>query len=332
MEPENLKRAIRVGLFITIGLIILVTGILTLGSLQKTFVKNIHLQAIFSDVSGLKKGNSIWFSGVKVGTISNIRFSGTSRVVVQMNVEQSVSQYIHKDATVKLSSDGLIGNKLIEINGGNPKLPTAEDGDILQVANTVSTDEMMKNLELNNENLITITGNLKKVSAEMARGKGVLGSIVSDTSLDKEFKTIFRNLNQTSLQTLELAKNTNRFSTGLNQKNGLASKLINDTTVFHQLSSSVKELNQITAAAHTLLIQLNKSSEQLNTNKGPLGLLLNDEKEAARLRNTLYNLNQSSIKLNEDLEAAQHNFLLKGFFKNKNKNNAGKSDSLPSNP
>jgi phospholipid/cholesterol/gamma-HCH transport system substrate-binding protein len=54
-------------------------------------------------------------------------------------------------------------------------------------------------------------------------------------------------------------------------------------------------------------------------------VLLNDPKGAAQIQSTLTNLQQSSVKLNEDLEAAQSNFLLRGFFKKKAK---AKADSL----
>jgi phospholipid/cholesterol/gamma-HCH transport system substrate-binding protein len=46
---------------------------------------------------------------------------------------------------------------------------------------------------------------------------------------------------------------------------------------------------------------------------------LNDERVGASLRSTMMNLESSSIKLDEDLEALQHNFLLRGFFKKKQK-------------
>jgi phospholipid/cholesterol/gamma-HCH transport system substrate-binding protein len=46
---------------------------------------------------------------------------------------------------------------------------------------------------------------------------------------------------------------------------------------------------------------------------------LNDQPTAAQMKNTLDQLHQSSIKLNDDLEAVQHNFLLRGFFKGREK-------------
>jgi phospholipid/cholesterol/gamma-HCH transport system substrate-binding protein len=50
-----------------------------------------------------------------------------------------------------------------------------------------------------------------------------------------------------------------------------------------------------------------------------MGIILNDKELASDIQTTLCNLKSASKKLYEDLEAMQHNFLLKGYFKNKQK-------------
>ena len=72
-----------------------------------------------------------------------------------------------------------------------------------------------------------------------------------------------------------------------------------------------------------------RASEKLNSTDNALGVLLNDPSVNKNLKNTVQNLESSSKKLDEDLEAAQHNFLLRGFFRRKAKDEAKqKKDSL----
>ena len=111
MKPSN-RRAIIVGIFIFLGLAIFIVAVLTLGSQHKTFEKAISIKAIFDNVNGLQKGNNIWYSGVKVGTIKRVALAANSLVEVTMNIEKSSSKFIHKNATAKISSDGLIGNRI----------------------------------------------------------------------------------------------------------------------------------------------------------------------------------------------------------------------------
>src|ERR1700742_2707445 len=144
MDATENRKAITVGIFLALGLIIFILGVFTLGGQQKSFDKSIHISAVFDDVAGLKNGNDVWFSGVKVGTISSIRFVGISQVNVKMKIDKNTQQYIHRNSGVRISSDGLIGNKIIVIDGGSPQAPIVQNDDQLQAAKLMSTDDIMK--------------------------------------------------------------------------------------------------------------------------------------------------------------------------------------------
>ena len=163
MKESSNKRAIIVGIFVLVGLIFLLAGILTIGNLRNTFSKKLHVTAVFDDVDGLQKGNNIWFSGVKIGTIKTVRFYGKSNVRVVMNIDLASRQYIRSDAKVKISTDGLIGNKILVIEGGTTKADPIQEGDTLMVAKTLSSEEMMYTLQENNKNLVDITRAAKQI-------------------------------------------------------------------------------------------------------------------------------------------------------------------------
>src|ERR1035437_3149226 len=121
-EPIQ-KRAAIVGIFIITGLVVLLGSILTIGNLHSTFSRKMTISTLFNDVNGLHSGNNIWFSGVKIGTVKKIEFYAHSKVKVIMNINVESKQYIRKDATVKMSTDGLIGNKILVIDGGSAMVP-----------------------------------------------------------------------------------------------------------------------------------------------------------------------------------------------------------------
>ena len=58
---------------------------------------------------------------------------------------------------------------------------------------------------------------------------------------------------------------------------------------------------------------------KINSGQGTLGQLIHDSGFAKNLDETLINLKQSSKGLEENMKAVQHNFLLKGFFKKKDR-------------
>src|SRR5258705_1747281 len=126
------KRTVIVGIFIFLGIAILMAGILVLGGQRKTFEKTITLSAVFNDVSGLQRGNNVWFSGVKIGTVKGVKLIAGDRVQVEMRVEARSQDFIHKDSKAKIGSDGLIGNKIIILYGGTQGTATVTSGDSLQ--------------------------------------------------------------------------------------------------------------------------------------------------------------------------------------------------------
>ncbi|GAA4335008.1 hypothetical protein GCM10023149_42700 [Mucilaginibacter gynuensis] len=325
MDTTENKKAIIVGIFVAIGLVIFVVGVLTLGSSQKSFVKSIHVSSRFDDVAGLKKGGAIWFSGVKIGTIKEISFTGVSQVDVVMNIDEAVKPYIHRNASAKIGSDGLIGNKIIVIDGGSPQAPVIENGDVLQSEKMLSTDDMLKTLQENNQNLLAITKDFKQLSSQILQGKGTVGALLADSTMAINLRNAMRNLQTTTESASRMAVQLDHFSQKMNTKGGLADNLLTDTSTFNRIRASVAQLQQAAANTNTFTDNLTKASNKLNGTDNVLGILLNDRKAATQVQTSINYLQLSSVKLNDDLEAVQHNFFLRGFFKKKEK---AKADSI----
>ena len=333
MSTESNKRSVIVGVFISIGIVIFLVGVFTLGGQQKTFVSSVNLTALFDDVSGLQQGNNVWFSGVKIGTVKKISFFGKSQVKVLMHIDKKAQDFIRKDAKAKIGSDGLIGNKIIVIYGGTQAAASIESDDTLAVQYSLSTDDIMATLQKNNENLIAITTDFKAVSKRLADGEGTMGALLTDRTLFKSLQATLANLQIAANNSKKLTSSIATYTSKLQSPGSLANGLVNDTVIIKNLQAAVQELHQAAGSANSFTTQLKTVGEQLNNRNNTLGLLLYDEKTAARLKNTMDNLNTGSVKLNDDLEAAQHNIFLRGFFKKKAKQDAkNKIDTSVVNP
>ncbi|HMT28303.1 MAG TPA: MlaD family protein [Bacteroidia bacterium] len=326
MNDSSNKRTVIVGIFIIVGLVFLVAGILMVGNLRNTFKKKMPIVAHFEDVGGLQTGNNVWFSGVKIGTVSNLRFYGTTQVEVTMKIETKAQQYIRKDAKIKLSTDGLIGNKILVIYGGTSAKPEVQEGDTLEVEKTFSSEDMINTLQENNKNLLAITSDFKAISKKIAGGEGTVGKLLDDDSIYENINAATASLQNASAKAQHMMTSLSSFSEGLNTKGTLANELSTDTIVFNSLKASVLQLQQMADTANVFITNLNAAGSNTKT---AIGVLLHDEETGAHLKETIKNLETSSKKLDEDLEAAQHNFLLRGYFKKKNKQ--AKKDSINNN-
>ncbi len=319
MSEVNTRKRLAVGIFISLGLAILLVTIFTIGGQHKTFVKMFHVHVIFDDVQGLQSGNNIWLSGMKVGTVGKISFYGNSQVEVVLNIEEKAQPHIRKDSKARISTDGLVGNKIVIIDGGSDSAQPIVNNDRLNAEHLAGTQEMFATLQASGSNLLEITGNLKAISKKISDGQGTLGQLINDPAIADQMKSSIQHLRTASAGSEAMIANLESFSERLRKSDGLANQLITDTTVFSRLKGAVTQLNLAADQASQFTSSLRTAGQNLNNKTSPVGVLLNDEDAAADLQRTLKNLRVSSKELSDDLEAVQHNFLLRGFFKKKNK-------------
>ena len=190
MRSTGNRRAIIVGIFIFLGLGIFIWTVLTLGSQKKTFGNSITIKSFFENVNGLQKGNNVWFSGVKVGTIKKVDLIGNGRVEVDMNIDEQSLPYIRKNAKARLS-----------------------------------TDEMMNTLSKNNDNLLAITANFKTLSNQLVAGKGSIGKLLTDETFANELDKTVITLKMASANLEKLSANASAYTAKLNDKGTLATSI-----------------------------------------------------------------------------------------------------------
>jgi phospholipid/cholesterol/gamma-HCH transport system substrate-binding protein len=322
---KNNRPAI-VGLFILLGLSILVVTIFTLGGEKKTFAKTFTVHAVFSDVGGLLKGGNVWFSGVKVGTVKSIRFYGNAQVEVIMSIEKNAQSFIHQGAKARIGSDGLIGNKIIIIYGGDESLPSIGPNDMLAVDKSLNTDDILATLQANNMNLLEITKDFKNISQKIDSGNGTIATLLNDPAMaGKLLRTVddlgatVANFRSVSINSKNVLANMQTFSDNLNKPGNSINDLVTDTSLFKEIKGTLAQLEKASADVSSFSNNLKKVGNKLNEGDNVAGVLLNDSVTAASVREMIRNLETSSKKLDENLEALQHNFLLRGFFRKKAK-------------
>ena len=308
-----------VGLFALIGLGILAAGILFLGGQQKRFVSTLQIKAIFNDVAGLKTGNNVWFSGVKIGTIKRISFVGSSQVEVDMNIEEKAAVFIRKDAQATLGSDGLIGNKLIVIVGGTPRFAPVEEGDKLRVREAMSMESIIDTLQITNRNLLKITTDIGSIVNKVKNGRGLAGLLLNDTTIVQNFRGTLTGLQKASNNAAQMTGSLTTFTAKLNRSGTLANDLVTDTTIMRNVRSSTARLQQATTAANAVMADVKQATEKLKNGNSALGVLTSDLSVGNDIRSTVRNLNSSSQKLDQNLEALKSNFLFRGYFRKQEK-------------
>lgn len=251
-----------------------------------------------------------------------MQFTGNSKVEVIMNIEKEAQQYIRRNAKAKISSEGFIGNKIVVIYGGTIQAPIIDTSDILGVEKGLSTDEMMVTFQENNKNLLDITKDFKLISKRIADGQGTMGKLLTDETLINSLQSTAFTLKQASANAQKLTSDMAAYGSRLQAKGSLTNDLITDTIIFNRLRAAASQMDEVSKTANDITNNLKMASENLTNSKTPIGTLLNDQEAASNLKSTLKNLQAGTEKLDANMEALQHNFLLRGFFRKKAKKEA----------
>jgi phospholipid/cholesterol/gamma-HCH transport system substrate-binding protein len=199
METHTDKFKVRLGLFVLGGLTLFVLAIFIIGKQKNLFNPVFTLRATFSNVSGLRVGNNIRFSGINVGTVDNIVIINDSTVRVDMSVKIEVKRFIKTDSEVAIGSEGLIGDRLLIITQGSTDASIVTAGQKLKSKEPVETDAIMASLQVTASNAEVITEQLAEIMTKINSGEGTLGRLIQDT-------TIARNLNQTIVNLKQSSK------------------------------------------------------------------------------------------------------------------------------
>jgi phospholipid/cholesterol/gamma-HCH transport system substrate-binding protein len=193
-----MSRAFRLGVFIVATLLILAAGILLIGNRQFLFSRTFGLRADFRNVGGLESGAEVRVGGIHEGTVRTVKLPQhpNEKVTVVMDLDASTRNLIKKDSTAWIKTEGLLGDKYVEISFGSLEAEKVKEGDTLEgqapvdISDMVKkTDQILDTTKETMDNVDQMAVNLKSVTSKISEGKGTVGALINDEKLYKEADT-----------------------------------------------------------------------------------------------------------------------------------------------
>jgi phospholipid/cholesterol/gamma-HCH transport system substrate-binding protein len=225
----------KLGMFVIVGLILFTVTIYFVGKQQNLFGSTFNLKSKFKTVSGLKVGNNVRFSGINVGTISEIQLVNDSTVVVVLVIEEDVQKFIKTDAMASIGSDGLMGDKVLTISPGSSSNQVIKDNAFIESKSPLEMEDLMKSVKTSVDNAGLITAQLAEFSYKMNNGDGTLSKLMNDKEFANSLKKTLLNLEAST-------KEFSRFTASMNNGKGVLSKVVSDERLGMKLDSTMANL------------------------------------------------------------------------------------------
>jgi phospholipid/cholesterol/gamma-HCH transport system substrate-binding protein len=179
------KLELKVGIFVFIGLVILVIFILSIGGF-KTWSSGYHIKLNFNFVNGIKVGAPVRFAGVDVGEVKRIKLEflpeeNRSNVNLDIWVRNIIA--IPSDSSVWVNTLGLLGEKYIEIMPGTDYAHSLKNNDSLAGVDPLPIHQIFNNAE-------NILRNLNDGIAKIKNKEGSLGKFIYDDAIYNEMQAL----------------------------------------------------------------------------------------------------------------------------------------------
>lgn len=309
------KQKLNLGIFVILATVILIAALYFIGNRQHLFESNVLLHTKFYNVNGLQQGNNVRFSGIDVGTVSNITMISDSAIIVEMRIRKETTNFLRNNAIATIGSDGLVGNMIINITPTKGEAPIVQSGDTLQTFSKIITENMLTTLSVTNENAALLTADLLKITTTILEGKGTLGMLINNPKVAEDFQISIAQIKEVTTQASESMDAIQTFSKNLNTDGSLAQVLFSDTISSHKVKKSLSDIEQSTAHLKATSNMLEKTMKTFEDSKGTINYLVKDTLLPNEIKTTIEEIKQSSQKLNDNMDALKHNFFFKGYFK-----------------
>lgn len=247
MKRSEKKLEMKVGMFVMIGLALVMGAILILGGKQSIFTRVNHYTVHFPKVDGLVSGAKVGLGGLQIGTVSNVTFDGASRdVKAEFSVERKYANYIRRDSTVEIVTQGVLGDKYLSVNSGNPAEPVIENGGEVPVGASKDLSQLVGTSEKLMQQITVTTENIDRILVAFNRGNRADQIFQGLAATSKNMGEISAKLNDefNQLKIKNAINHLNSILEKIDQGKGSVGAFINDPGLYDDAKALVGQVNR----------------------------------------------------------------------------------------
>jgi phospholipid/cholesterol/gamma-HCH transport system substrate-binding protein len=306
--------SIKLGVFVLSAITFFILGLYYIGSKRNIFHSTINVNAVFDDVNGLIGGGEVRFNGINVGNVSKVYAISDSAIKVEFTIDESTSKYIAQDATASIGTDGLLGNKIVNISPGTKGREPIHEGFEMRSLHSVEMESAMRTLSATNGNLKLITENLKVITGKINESHS-FWKLFSDTALSENVKNALVNIRLTSSRTAVITGDLSSIIQNIKDGKGTIGSLLTDTTLSKKLEQTIVTIKIVGDSMALVTGDLRNISRKINNGQGAVGTLLTDTSFVRNLNKSMENLKNGSDNFNENMVALKSSWPFKKYFK-----------------
>jgi phospholipid/cholesterol/gamma-HCH transport system substrate-binding protein len=300
------RSEIKVGLLISISFLLLLTGIFVVSDIRDVWDDKKTLVILFPYADGITKGSPVWYSGLEVGAVTDIRIAPEVGDRIAVTVKINPEARVRRDSRVDIRNLGMMGAKYVEISPGSPDSPELTAGDSLEGRKPSSLSEILETGQVVAAQLVALIQETQTLVHEVRSESSLKETMQNANAFVVEMRDQGKDL-KTLIQKISVfADSLNETGTHLKQVSGDGGKEL--TALFKELRDTNRELKKHLGAIEgrfsTTLVQVDKGvTEAEGFVKGARSMLDSSENDISSLLRNLNDTSRNLKALSEDLKA-----------------------------
>ena len=272
-EQRELGQKLRVGMFVLAGLIALVGMVYLLGARARLFEPRYTIHADFTEVGGLAHGATVRLAGVQIGRVTDVRLPSDpgGRVRLDLTIAKQFSDRVRTDSVARIETQGLLGDKLVELTVGTAQAPPAAEGDVIASRDPFDIGQVMSESAQIVRSVGALAASLQTTAETLNQSRLIEDAAGAVASARRLTDQIGRDVAATTSVAREAAEGLGRVVTRLEKGPSLAHTLLYEEPV------ALKRINELIASTQSVL-------ERVQRGEGAIGVLTSQESSAAAKR------------------------------------------------
>lgn len=254
-ERSELGRKLRVGTFILVALAAFLGMIYALGAKSRLFEAKYTIHAEFTEVGGLSEGATVRLAGVQIGRVSEVNLPGEpgGKVRVDLAIAERFADRVRKDSIARIETQGLLGDKIVEITVGSAAAPATQPGDTIASRDPADIGQVVSQ------------------GAQTVKDVAAVAATLRETAEGLEQSRLLEDAGVTMANARKLTDQIARIVDQVERGKGWANALI------YQEPMALRRLDGLIATTQTLL-------DRVERGEGAVGVLTSDRSTASARR------------------------------------------------
>jgi len=301
---------LRVGLFVFVGLIVVAIGIFYVTGQKGFWTAKYRLRTYLPEVEDLTQGAPVSLDGVPIGNVESFALTPhpankQQNITVVLRLERKYQSSIRTDSTATLITQGLLGNRYVEITRGSTG-SVIPPGGVVPGGESLEMSQVVKQGAEVAENLRVLSLTLGEITDKVNRGEGSIGKFLNDPSFYNHFNST--------------AAKIDDMMTSVQQGNGSVGKLVASDELYNKVNDTVGKIDDAMGAIHDqkgtmgklvydpsfaenakgVAEKGNALLSDIRAGKGTLGKFATDDTAYNEVKDAAANVRDATAKLNSN--------------------------------